>query len=137
MRTVVFADSQVAARLNREFVALQLNLTETGFPDQLPGLEPWRKAYEKDWKHQVAFATSVVLFPNGKGVLGTSGCGHRWDLDSSINYDPSKYHNFLGECAARRQRAEEMLARRDWNGLRGLKDEITQQCREANQCRKP
>lgn len=136
MRTVVFADSGVASKLNSQFIALQLNLSETGFPPELPGLEPWRKAYEKDWKHQVAFATSIVLFPNGKGVLGTSGCGHRWELDTSINYDPAKYLSFLAGCATRQKQADQLLAAKDWDGLRRLKDEITAQCREANRCSK-
>lgn len=134
MRTVVFSDPKVAEQLNKQFVPLQLNLTDSGFPEELPGLAPWQSAYQREIKNHVAFATSVVLFPNGRGILGTSGGGHRWELDTSINYDPSRYLEFLAGCQSRQQRAEQALEARNWSELRNLKEEIAEQIRAANRC---
>lgn len=130
-------------KIGRDFVAVEVNLSDRGFPREIPALKPWEAAYEKNWRHKFGFATSVAVTPDGNGALGTSGCGHTWELDTSINYDPAKYLALLDGCLDRFKRARAILedktlpdADRAAKG-KALRDEVIQQLSEANRCKKP
>lgn len=87
------------------FVAVEVNITDRGFPRGVAGLKPWEEAFGKDRRYRFGFATSVVLGPQGNAAFGTSGCGHLEEWESSINYHPEKYLTFLDESLARYRRA--------------------------------
>lgn len=90
-----FSDEKVIEKIHAEFVALKLNVTEQGWPEELPGLALWEEAFGRDWRHRFGFATSVVLGPSGEPAFGTSGSGYRWEWETAINYHPEKYLAFL------------------------------------------
>ena len=97
------SDQNVIDELNKNFVAVNLNITEQGFPG-LPGLYGWQRAYQlRMARHQEGFTTSVVLTPDGKMSLGTSGTGFISERYTSTCYVPEKYLDFL-KVAARRYR---------------------------------
>jgi hypothetical protein len=99
------SDQRVRERINKSLIPVEINLSDVGFPTSVPGLKPWQNAYENDWRYKFGFATSVVLSPDGKWPLGTSGSGHIWEYKTSINYNPDKYLQFVDECLDRFARA--------------------------------
>ena len=127
-------------KLNRDFVAVEVNITDHGFPEEVEALKPWKKAYETNWRHQFGFATSVVIGPWGKGALGTSGCGHTWEWDTSINYDPAKYDTFLDQCLDRFRRVNALIldqtrtAERKEAEVKAIYVEIVKSIAAANRC---
>jgi hypothetical protein len=133
----------VIEKIGKDFVAVEVNLSDRGFPREIPALKPWEAAYEKSWRHKFGFATTVLVNPEGTGALGTSGCGHTWEIDTSINYDPAKYLALLGGCLDRLKRVRAILedktlsdAERAAKG-KALKEEVIRQLSEANRCKKP
>ncbi|GEM_PF-2061491 len=132
------SDERVIEKVNAEFVALRLNVTDEGWPEDLPGLALWESAFEKDWRHRFGFATSIVLGPSGASAFGTSGSGYRWEWDTAINYHGDRYLAFLegslDRCrrAARLQSDETLSDAERAAALARLKAEIVAQAVEAN-----
>jgi hypothetical protein len=132
------SDANVISYINANFVAIELNLSRTGFPPELAGLKPWQRAYNKDWRYRQAFATSVVLSPDGRFPLGTSGSGHRNEFASAANYHPDKFLSFLSASKSRADRLTTIMSDNSLSGmsraraLQPLRSEIIQQLRDAN-----
>jgi hypothetical protein len=124
----------VIGALNTNFVPLQLNLTDTGFPPELAGLALWKRAYEAHPAFRVAFATTVVLDPSGRYPLATSGSGYAREASTSINYDPVRYLNFLNEGLERQQRLTQLLKDPAANAeaLKAMRSEILQSIQAVN-----
>jgi hypothetical protein len=95
--------------VTKEFVAVGINITDVGFPKDVAGLKLWEGAFEKERSFKVGFATSVVLGPGGQMPFGTSGCGHREEWKTSINYHPEKYLKFLDESRERHLKAKAVV----------------------------
>jgi hypothetical protein len=76
-------------------VPIELNITDQGFPENISGLKWWQKAYGKARFFETAFATSVVLTPDGAMPLGSSGSGFPWQWKTAANYHPDLYLGFL------------------------------------------
>ncbi len=134
------SDGKVIAKINKEFVALEINITDDGFPKELPGLALWQKAYENDKKLAFGFATTVALSPDGRFPLGTSGCVHLPHWDSTIGYEPAKFLAYLGECLDRHTRARAIAedtskpAEGREADRKKLAAEILRQLEQANPC---
>lgn len=95
------SDETVIKEINDNFVAVEHNISDKGFPKSATGLKLWEHAFKRNWKHKFAFATSVVLTPDGKMPLGTSGSGYRWEWETSANYHPNLYLAFLRDSYTR------------------------------------
>lgn len=80
---------------------VELNITDQGFPDKINGLKAWQKAFNSTRFSHVAFATSVVLTPDGAVPLGTSGSGFAWEWRTAPNYHPERYLGFLNDALNR------------------------------------
>lgn len=132
------SDAKVIDYINANFIPVELNLSRTGFPKQLPGLKLWERAYKKDWRYRQAFATSVVLSPDGRCPLGTSGSGHRNEFASAANYHPEMYLSFLTASKSRADRLSSIMSDASltgasrWRAMQTLRGEIIQQLRDAN-----
>lgn len=74
---------------------MELNVTDQGFPESLDGLKPLQKAYNRVAFFKSAFATSMVLTPDGAKPLGSSGSGFAWEWRTAANYHPERYLAFL------------------------------------------
>jgi hypothetical protein len=104
----------------------------------MPGLKPWERAYKRDWRYRRAFATSVVLDPQGNYPLGTSGSGHRNEAATAANYHPELYLQFLTDSKNRGRRlaaVQEDTTLRWGEKMRRigeLRSEIIQQLKDAN-----
>mgnify|MGYP001581611203 CR=1 FL=1 len=133
-----FSDGKVIEKLAAEFVAVKLNVTDDGWPEDVPALTAWQEAFTRDWRHKYGFATSVVIGPDGQWVYGTSGSGYKWEWETAINYHPDKYLSYLDECLDRFRRIEAILADASLSelerkaGLLKVRGEILAQLVEAN-----
>ncbi|HEY9777795.1 MAG TPA: hypothetical protein V6C81_28805 [Planktothrix sp.] len=67
----------------------------------MPGLNAWKRAFEKYKFSKTAFATSVVLTPDGKAPIGSSGSGFLWEWKTATNYHPDLYLRFLTDSLDR------------------------------------
>jgi hypothetical protein len=80
---------------------VELNVTDQGFPKNVDGLKAWQKAYNRVAFFKTAFATSVVLTPDGATPLGSSGSGFAWEWKTAANYHPDRYLAFLSHALNR------------------------------------
>jgi hypothetical protein len=118
-----------------------INVTDTGFPEEAPGLKPWQAAYEKEPNYKVAFATSVVLGADGRGAFGTSGCGHQGEWKVSINYHGDKFLAYLEGAAQRFQAARKIAADGSLDAeardakLQAIREKCAAQIKEAATCK--
>lgn len=99
------SDESVISEINENFVPYELNISNEGFPD-INALKPWERAFHKDWKYSMAFATTVVVHPSGAYALGTTGSGHVYEYETAINYHPDRFLAFLKECKDRLARIQ-------------------------------
>jgi len=67
----------------------------------VPGLRPWARAFEKFKWAKTAFATSLVLTPDGVSPIGSSGSGFLWEWNTAPNYHPDLYYKFLTDSLMR------------------------------------
>jgi len=90
------SDDRVIDEVNKNFIAVDNNISDQGWPADTPALEPWERwlSLHPGNAHN-GFTTSVVMSPNGTMALGTSGSGYIGEWHTSICYDPDKYLGFL------------------------------------------
>ena len=107
------SDNNVINELNRDFIAIDDNITLQGWPD-MPALAPWKRWFDKhsdsDGVHRNGFTTSVIVTPDGKMALGTSGSGYVSELQTSVCYRPDKYYDFLRTTRQRYDRLKQIQA---------------------------
>src|SRR5271154_6950797 len=111
------SDDRVIEKLNKDFIAVDNNVTDMGFPANTPALQPWQNWFNKHPRNaQNGFTTSVVITPDGKIPLGTSGSGYIDEFATSICYDPAKYYDFLQGSQGRFQQYQQTLQNPDPQG---------------------
>ncbi len=90
------SDDRVINEINRNFIAVDNNISDQGWPADTPALMPWQNWLSNHpGNARNGFTTSVVITPDGRTSLGTSGSGYISEWHSSICYDPTKYLGFL------------------------------------------
>lgn len=85
---------------------MELNITDQGFPEEARVLAPWAWVYKRNWKHKLAFATSLVSGPQAVSFFGSSGSGYRSEAETAINYHPEKFLQYLEDSEARFLRSQ-------------------------------
>jgi hypothetical protein len=133
-RAVALSNPAVIDELNNHFIPVEFNLSTQDFPSELGGLSLWQEAYERDSRYSLGFATSIVLGPEGTTPFGTSGCGHRGELGTSINYDPARFLEYLQASRERYLRTKQALEKRDQVTVAEVQSEVMDQLREASRC---
>ena len=108
MKSGPLSDAAVMKKINAKFIPLEINITDEGFPTEIPALKLWEKAYRSKLSHKVGFATTVIVEPKGRYPLGTSGSGYLGEYDTAINYHADRYQKFLDESLERGRRAHEL-----------------------------
>ena len=138
MRGSVLSDKKVAEVLSKNFVLHELNVTEDGFPKDVPALKPWESAYKKQWLYKMAFATTAVISPDGKKFFGSSGSGFAEEAEVSPNYNPDLFIECLNSSLARYQRWKALESDTKMGGLEKWKKsaELDKEILEAVQPRK-
>lgn len=94
--------------LNRDYVAVEINITDRGFPD-LPALKPWEIAFDKKKSYRFGFATTAIIGPDGAQSFGHSGSGYMHEFEASTNYHPEKFLAYLEASLDRYARACRVL----------------------------
>jgi hypothetical protein len=88
------SDDRVIALLNKDFVTVEVNLTDDGFPKQFPGMKHIQGTYEN--RKEVfcqGFATCVVLTPDGKSLLADGG--NVFEYRTFCGFYPDKFLQLL------------------------------------------
>jgi hypothetical protein len=118
-------------------VAVEQNITDSDFPPSITGLALWQRGFRDQWRYKFAFATSVVLTPDGAIPLGTSGAGFLSKWKTNANYHADLYRKFLIDSRSRYLRLADLSAtesdayERNLQ-LNSLKKEILQTLYAAN-----
>lgn len=106
-KSSVLSDSKVIALLNEEFLTIDLNVTDLGWPEWMEGVAPWAAVYRAMPRARFAFANIAVVDGTGK-VLLASGDDGLLPVDASkfasINYDPVRFLKMLELALARNRR---------------------------------
>jgi hypothetical protein len=90
------SDDQVISKVNSDFIAVDNNISDQDWPADTPALDPWQRWLSFHPNNaQNGFTTSVVISPDGKMALGTSGSGYISEWHTSVCYDAKKYSGFL------------------------------------------
>lgn len=133
------SDERIINLINEKFVAVNLNLSDRNFPQELKCLAPWQKALsqirEKSPPRERGFSTTVILTGDGKQVISTSGAGYHTRFQEALNYKPEDYLTFLKQ-ALKRARDLQTYARskssKDLKELKHLKVLIEQEIEARN-----
>jgi hypothetical protein len=109
-RSSVLSDPNVIDRVNRDFVAAELNVTDQGFPADLVGLAFWKRVYRSDPAAQTGFGNQVVVDATGQYPLASGDDGQLDRWAHSINYNPQLYSEMLGQALERWHRLQAIQA---------------------------
>lgn len=105
------SDDNNIEEINRNFIAVDNNISDQGWPANTPALAPWHRWLDMHPDNsRNGFTTSVVVSPDGQFALGTSGSGHISEWHTSICYDPQKYYGFLQQSLEKFDRFQKIAA---------------------------
>jgi hypothetical protein len=130
------SDDQVINKLNHEFIAVDNNISDQGWPANTPALDQWHNWLDNhpSYAHN-GFTTSVVISPDGRMALGTSGSGHVAEWHTSICYDPAKYFGFLEGAEQKFQQYREIASIPDPNQRYQMAVQLQRQVMMENRSR--
>jgi hypothetical protein len=98
------SDKNVIDLLNSRFIPLYANLDVSGFPDCIPAVESYRKKWKRSYILRTGIATSAVVDPSGRRLLGESGSSFAafgmWKI--ATNYNADKFLAYLEMALATR-----------------------------------
>lgn len=107
----VLSEAAVIARVNRELIPYRFNITETGWPDELPALKAWKGFYRVNFTSRFGFFAHVIIDPSGEIPLSTAGDGRREVFASSPCYQREGYLAFLDHGKAQHAALRELRGR--------------------------
>src|SRR5258708_11028126 len=95
------SDDRIIEELNRDFIPVELNLTDHKFRDNAPALEKWRWIMVMFPSLKNGFVATVVVDPTGRKLIGDAGSSSLTEVSTAINYNSDKYLAFLKESLKR------------------------------------
>lgn len=111
----MFSDERVIQFIKENFVACDVNITDSGFPSHIKALQFVEKEFKKEenWKHEFGFALSVVIGATSSRIDFPVGFSFEMDDQTKefwtkVNFNPEKYLIFLVESLDRYRRAHEL-----------------------------
>lgn len=108
-KSSVLSDSKVIELLNKEFLTIELNVTDVEWPPWMEGVAPWAQVFRAMPRARFAFANIAVVDWTGK-VLLASGDDGLLPVDASkyfsMNYDPPRFLKMLEKALDRSRRLE-------------------------------
>jgi hypothetical protein len=100
------SDEAVINLLNAKFVALFANFDVYGFPEGIPAIDNYRRKWMRSNMLRTGIATSAVVDPSGRKLLGESGSSFYMLWKTATNYHPDKFLAYLEHALANWQLAE-------------------------------
>lgn len=91
----VLSDDAVIARLNENYVSVLVNITDDGWPENVPALAPFRWGYDVWPFSKLGFVNALVCDSAGKIPLAWAGSGMKSEFMESANYHPALFLEFL------------------------------------------
>jgi hypothetical protein len=130
------SDDRVINEINNNFIAVDNNISDQGWPANTPALTPWENWLNTHPKNsQNGFTTSVVISPDGRMALGTSGSGYVSEWHTSICYDPDKYLGFLNGAEEKYQQYQAIARTVDPNQRYSMASQLQRQIMQENRTR--
>jgi hypothetical protein len=130
------SDDRVINEINANFIAVDNNISDQGWPANTPALMPWQRWLGLHPGNSTnGFTTSVVMSPDGTMALGTSGSGHVSEWHTSICYDPDKYLGFLQGALGKYQQYRQIANTTDPNQRYSMAVQLQQQVMQENRSR--
>ncbi len=127
------SDNKVIEEINRDFIAVDNNISDQGWPANTPGLEPWHMWLDNHPNNtRNGFTTSVVLSSDGQMALGTSGSGHIDEWHTSVCYDPQKYFGFLQAGLEKYRRLQSIASMPQSSGRNRMFAQLQREIRQEN-----
>jgi hypothetical protein len=99
-RMIWLSDPEIVTRLNRDFVPVQLNLTDEGFSPAVTGLKPAQDTYASFSFCKQAYGGGDVITPDGKVSIGTTG-NTVLEGFTCFRQGPAKLVKYLDDCRDR------------------------------------
>jgi hypothetical protein len=99
------SDEAVINLLNSKFVALFANFDVSGFPEGIPAINNYRNKWMRSKLLRTGIATSAVVDPSGRTLLGESGGSFFMLWKTATNYHPDKFLAYLENALANGQLA--------------------------------
>jgi hypothetical protein len=130
------SDDRVINEINSNFIAVDNNISDQGWPANTPALMPWENWLNNHQQNaRSGFTTSVVISPDGGMALGTSGSGYVAEWHTSICYDPDKYLGFLQGAEKRFQQYQVIAKTADPNERYSMAARLQRQIMQENHSR--
>jgi len=94
----VLSHQPIIDKLNRDFIPLEVNLTNQKWPDELPALWGWKLAFEiGKGIYKKGFTSCIMVTPDGKTHLADAGNPGAENWRTSAHYHNDKFEAFLNE----------------------------------------
>jgi len=130
------SDNRVIEAINRDFIAVDNNISDQGWPANTPALEPWHMWLDNHPTNtRNGFTTSVVTTPDGRVALGTSGSGYIAEWHTSVCYDPQKYFGFLQGGLEKYRRLQSIASMPNANERNMMSAQLERDIRQENRSR--
>lgn len=84
-------------KLNRDFIPLELNISDKGFPENLKGLGRWKRIYSLNPISKYGFTACVVVSPDGKDQIADAGSASAELWRTSAHYHGATFLKMLDE----------------------------------------
>ena len=96
----MLSQPKVIERLNRDFIPLEINLTDQGWPKEIPALWGWKLVFGT-WDHfKKGYTGMMITTPDGKTELGSAGDPSISAWKTSAHYHEDKFHQVLDKSLA-------------------------------------
>src|ERR1051325_3363893 len=99
----VLSDDRVIARLNDGYVSVLVNITDDGWPENVPALAPWRWGYDAWPFSKLGFANALVCDSAARIPLAWAGSGMKSEFMEAANYHPDLFLQFLDRADEHRE----------------------------------
>jgi len=127
MRASVLSDPNIINTINEFCIAVEINVTKDGFPEEIEALKYWKTAYQTNWRLEFGFANCTILDCEGKIPLGFCGLPQEEDPKQKVKV-------FLDFIISALERSKQLqYFRGNWQTSRGQFANWMQQIRQNSQ----
>ena len=121
----VFSDPTVIAFVNSHYVAVELDLTNDGFPpmEKVLAIQSIKNAFDNTYHCKFGFSVNVVINPMLSFPLGAANGGAERGLQFAVEYNAPLFLKYLETCLDRFNRSRIAILNNNTEALRALQEE--------------